>query len=467
MKSRTPLILAGVCAVAFVLGIVQLFHLRFEQGDVYRPYSSLRADPLGAMALYESLERMPGVTVRRDFSAHNQLPESQHATYLHLAGDPDEWHWMPESEVAELEGFLLRGGRLVITCQPESTGESSGSRSRFSNDTNAPVGKPRHDRPNPPAGEPFKPRDRSERKAKQDDPFARLANLNERWGFSVDYERLPRDEDGQPQPVKAANRSALPLPSSLEWHSATLFTPISTNWQVVYARGTNAVVMERRFGAGSVAVASDSFFVSNEALLRDRHADLLAWLVGPNRLVVFDEAHLGVVEEPGVATLMRRYRLHGVVGGLALLMGLFVWKNSFSLVPPPPRASANGIVAGREAATGFVNLLRRSIPAGEILKVCHEQWEKSAAARHGLAAARVEQAKQIIAAELARTGRDRNPVAAYQQAARVLKPGAGAAKAGTEGPARTLARPEATDAPSSLPTSAQGFTNSNKPPHEH
>ncbi len=42
----------------FVTGLIQLILLRFESGDVYPPYSSLRADPLGCKALYESLGRV-------------------------------------------------------------------------------------------------------------------------------------------------------------------------------------------------------------------------------------------------------------------------------------------------------------------------------------------------------------------------------------------------------------------------
>ena len=379
---------------------------------------------LGAMALYESLERMPGVVVRRDFSARNNLPESRDTTYLHLAGDTQQWRWMPDSLVKEMESFLVRGGRLVITCEPEITGNSFFSRSTSeSRGTNSPTARMKKPGKQTPPEESPTPRKPGEKADDEEDPFAKRINLQERWGFSVDFEKLPRGDGDTAEPVAVTNHSNPALPSSLAWHSATLFTKLSTNWQVLYTRGTNAVVMERRFGGGSVVFASDSFFVSNEALLRDRHADLLAWLVGANRLVVFDEAHLGVVEEPGVATLMRRYRLHGVVAGLALLMGLFVWKNSFSLVPPPHRAGGQDFVAGRDSAVGFVNLLRRSIPVGEILKTCYEQWNKSTVARRDLAASRVEQVKQTIEAEMGRSALERNPVAAYREVSRILKPG--------------------------------------------
>jgi len=422
MKRHAPTIVVCVCVVAFVIGVIQLFQLRFEQGDVYPPYSSLRADPLGSMALYESLERTPSVTVRRDFSSRNQLPEGRDTTYLHLASDASEWRWVPESLVKEIEGFLMNGGRLVITCKPETSGNpfSFGGRSH---DTNSPASKMRKDRKEKPPEESPKPRKPDENGNEDDETFVKSTDLRERWGFTVNYEKLPRADDDSAKPVTVRNSFNPALPESLAWHSSTLFTKLSTNWHVLYARGTNAVVIERRFGSGSVVFASDSFFVSNEALLNDRHAELLAWLVGPNRLVVFDEAHLGIVEQPGVTTLMRRYRLHGLIGGIALLMALFVWKNSFSLVPAIRREHAPNFVAGRDSAAGFVNLLRRSISVGEILKTCYEQWNKSVGGRTDLAASRVEQAKQTIQAELARGTLESNPVAAYQEVSRILKPG--------------------------------------------
>ena len=83
MKRYFPLILLLGCASAFTFGLVRLFQLRFEVGDVYPAYSSLRSDPLGTMAFYESLGRVPGISARRDFSTQNRLPEEPHTVYLH------------------------------------------------------------------------------------------------------------------------------------------------------------------------------------------------------------------------------------------------------------------------------------------------------------------------------------------------------------------------------------------------
>src|SRR5213075_1763299 len=129
---------------------------------------------------------------------------------------------------------------------------------------------------------------------------------------------------------------------------------------------------ERKFGSGSLVLSADSFFVSNDALRNERHPKLLAWLAAPNTTVLFDETHLGVLETPGLAALVRKYRLHGLVVGLALLAGLFVWKNTTSFVPAYDEdivETRNDAVAGRDSAAGFVNLLRRGISSSEVLLV--------------------------------------------------------------------------------------------------
>src|SRR5260370_37225360 len=121
MTRRLPFLILLFCAAAFAFGLFELFKLRYEAGDVYPPYSSLRSDPLGTMAFYESLARMPGISVRRDFSADNRLPTGREVAYLHLAGSSEEWASMPEALVEEVDGFLARGGRLVVTLLPQKT----------------------------------------------------------------------------------------------------------------------------------------------------------------------------------------------------------------------------------------------------------------------------------------------------------------------------------------------------------
>ena len=171
----------------------------------------------------------------------------------------------------------------------------------------------------------------------------------------------------------------------------------------------------------SVVIATDSYFLSNEAMLRDRHPDLLAWLIGPSRTVVFDEAHLGVTEQPNVATLLRRYRLYWFAAGLLLLAGLFIWKNAVSLVPPHSAEQVQDYVAGKDAAAGFDNLLRRSISARDLFAVCFIEWKKSAGQTGKYSAARIQQAEASFDAENALPAKDRDAVRAYHNIFKILQ----------------------------------------------
>jgi hypothetical protein len=171
------------------------------------------------------------------------------------------------------------------------------------------------------------------------------------------------------------------LPGSLAIHTAMYFTRLAEGWTTIYARGKDAVVVERRLGRGVIVMVADAYPFSNEAMLRDRNSQLLSWTLGGGHEVSFDEAHLGVVNTQGVATLMRKYHLEGLIYSLLVVALLFIWKNAMSLVPPHPEvATTDGpVVSGRDSGAGFVNLLRRGIPTSEILGVCFAEWKKSAA----------------------------------------------------------------------------------------
>lgn len=410
MKKSLPTILVIVCAAAFAVGLTQLFLLRFEAGDVYPPYSSLRADPLGVMALYESLEQLPGINVRRDFSDANKLPAEGNTTYLHLGAEEYEWHELPVELFNEIESFATRGGRLSVAMAPVTS-------PNFFFSTPAPITTTNTAGTNAPG----RKKSSLKKVLSSDEADDRGISIEKRWGLAFAYEKLERDDDDVYQPVQVTNVSDLPLPATLDWHSALVFTNLDPSWRAIYARGTNPVVVERHFGRGTVVMATDSYFLSNESMSRARQPELLAWFVGPAANAVFDEAHLGVVETSGVAVLMRKYRLHGVMAALALLAGLFIWKNSVSLVPPAVEATRKDFITGKDAAGGFVNLLRRNVPPAKILDVCFEEWTKTLTHAGSHTISRVDRASEIMEAENARSTRQRDPVLAYHQIAKALK----------------------------------------------
>jgi hypothetical protein len=217
----------------------------------------------------------------------------------------------------------------------------------------------------------------------------------------------------------------------MAWHSGLVFTGLDKAWRVIYSRGSKPVLIERKFGPGSVVFSTDDYFMSNEAMQKDRHADLLAWVVGSCPQIVFDESHFGIVEEPGVATLVRKYRLHGLVVGLLLLAGLFIWKNSVSFAPPYREETTDDYVMGKDSAAGFVNLLRRHITSNELLNVCLAEWKKSAVGGK-YSAARMAKVQATIDAENARPAGERNAIRTYQAICRILKENAGATVSSSE-----------------------------------
>src|SRR5262245_14320893 len=106
--------LALLIAIAFAWGVIHLFGVEFAEGDVYPPYSSLRADADGAKLLYESLAVVPGIHVSRNYLPLEALPgEAQTVVLLGIT---------PRNLAAAaplLKKIAERGNRVVAAMEPE------------------------------------------------------------------------------------------------------------------------------------------------------------------------------------------------------------------------------------------------------------------------------------------------------------------------------------------------------------
>ena len=119
MLKRSAMLLGGLLLIAgFAGGVIRLFDLRFARGDVYPPYSTLRSDPLGASALFESLNRVPGLAARRYFEPTFKESDGQERTLMVLGLDPWELQQLPRTEFSTLQQFVYHGGRLVMAYSP-------------------------------------------------------------------------------------------------------------------------------------------------------------------------------------------------------------------------------------------------------------------------------------------------------------------------------------------------------------
>ena len=418
------LLLALLLFGAFGYGLTQLFLLRFRTGEVYPPYCSLRMDPLGTKALYDALREMPHLELQRNFRAIVKLQPSAPVTLLY-AGTP-QYAWWGDDELRHVEQLAVTGSRVVITFLPVDRGPTANEAKLAEDEEKARKKLREEERPDKAKDDSPKSKDdKKKEKQKQKDEqkfnlslhLLSFGEVSKRWGFEFKF--FPRlGQDAPPRHAKLQLPDAQTEPD-LSWHTAMNFGKLKDTWRTLYAIEGQPVVIERPFGAGSIVLASDSYFLSNEALRNERAPALLAWLIGTPRTIVFDEDSHGVSDRPGVASLVRKYGLHGVAAALALIAALFVWKNMSRFTPPLEDPTADGdLVRGKEAGEGFINLLRRSIAPNRVLAVCAEEWKK--AFDHAGKSPKSAHLEKVLADELTRPSRERNPVAAYQTISHVL-----------------------------------------------
>ncbi len=348
---------AGWLAAAAVIVLVcmaqlwRVFALRVEYGDVYPAYSTHRADPMGAQAFYEALATLPPLQVRRHERDIMELNQGNNTT-LFILGVPDTAD--PFEVIRSIEGFVLTGGRLVVAYYPLSGEYWDYERERLAK----------------------KKEKEGEAEEKVTEGEELLVNIKDRWGFELNGNAWP----GKPKKFQVRKTAGITeLPDALPWRSASYFEKVADHWKTVYARDGLPVVIERHWGGGSIVVCADSYFISNEALQKERPTAFLTWLVGPNTRIVLDESHLGLVRTPGLMDLVRRYRLEPVLMVFLLVGLLFVWKRMSSLVPRHDadylrRAAADE--TGKEAFSGLYHLVRRGVPPRRLLHTCYEEWRR-------------------------------------------------------------------------------------------
>lgn len=416
LNRHTLTLAAGaVMLIVFVMLAAAIFQLRASSGDVYAPYSTYRADPLGAMALYGALDALPGRTVDRYIQPFDELPDG-HDTTMIIAGaslGPD-----PVEVLENIEAFAMQGGRVVIAFHPitnrvylnefrnllerrdrnahdhgdddtganydeeneeeETSGDTAnddnvqdgteapeadtggGSGSEAENGDSEAKDKPGETRPNDP------------------DPVKDMVDISERWGFGYEF---AAPESGY---TVILDDDATDTEPALAWRTGLHFDSAEARWNPVYLRPDSGeedpgvAVMEMELGRGAIVLASGSYLFSNEAMRNDRAPRFLDWLIGSSPRIYISEVHLGTQQQERIMTLVRRYRLHGVLLVAILLGALFVWKNATALLPRVERAPSQdaqpATASERSHQDGLDNLLARFVQPDAVLDTCVREW---------------------------------------------------------------------------------------------
>jgi len=244
------LLLAAVLA-GTGLGIAFLYRLRLAQGDVFPPYSSLRSDPLGTRALYESLARLPGLRVERRFQALERLAAGAPRTIVVAGMDSGQWSALSTDEFGALDRAVRAGSRLVLALRADFKGASgaaagaSAAKAKPADDAAKKDGADDAHRP--------WPREAGTAPARE---APKVADLRRLWGVSLS-KRIELDHDKGAVLAADAPRE---LPGALRWKSGLYFgVEAGAPWRVIYRDLGNPVLMEMAYGRGSIVVASDAY----------------------------------------------------------------------------------------------------------------------------------------------------------------------------------------------------------------
>ena len=104
--------------LAFLLGTVKLFLLRFEAGDVYPAYSSLRSDPLGSRAFYKSLENINASVVSRNYQTLKNLKFKERTALFYSGIAVMDSESVSSEWLKVFDRLTDKGGRLLLSFLP-------------------------------------------------------------------------------------------------------------------------------------------------------------------------------------------------------------------------------------------------------------------------------------------------------------------------------------------------------------
>ena len=309
--------------------------------DVDHPeYSTLSDAPKGASVLYETLSHMP-LDVRRLYET-GSLPDG--ATLFRIGQPLSRWQLRDIPSSTEETAFLTDGGRLVYAFErgffynagSDSSCSETGTCACASATNRPPI---------------------SSSSLTQGISLTVFSNQTEHAEADLPDARLP-------------------------WYSSVVFTlsdKAAERWRTLYELDGHPVLIETRFGKGSIVLATDCYFLSNEGLAKDCRPALLAALVGTSRTVLFDETIHGISETRNTAWLMHRYRLHGLIAALALSMLLAFWRHVCPLLPRARETAASTSLQGFRQEDGLESLLHGHLPVAHLPRHLYEAWRQSVA----------------------------------------------------------------------------------------
>ena len=306
----------------FAFSAYKIMAMRYRKGDVYSRYSSLRHDPMGTSIFFQSLKKM-GYQVETIREA--KLPEDVNPQDTILFYISPSLYISKESREGII-GFILEGGRVFIS-------DKHGNRLMNFFDTHIVY------------NENNSKEDENDNNKQEDDRNAINAGL-----FDFGNEKL-----------KVFNESTL----ECKWPKS----------KPVYKLDGQDIILLLNHGKGDIIISSETYFISNESLVKEPPVRFLTWIMNGRKRVLVDEYHHGISYKKGISFLFKKYNLYWFIGYLILIFLLYLWHVLPYFQTPLPRPQRAKLQV-QSSLTGYTQLLTKTIPKNKILSICFEQWIK-------------------------------------------------------------------------------------------
>lgn len=370
---RGPLLAAGIFALMFAILLLMAYQNESNTSDMG---SSFREDPYGTSLLFNSLERAGHVVKRSQDEDFLSDEDPSRTTAFLVGGDaPGDWK-MEKGKLRigqklrrRIEDFLTRGGRVVLIA-----------------------------------------------------PTTRFDSQSQGWRVEDEWSRKPqkRGPIWIPPDARAlpAGRESMYIDGAGPWLN------IDDGWSTLYAESEDGkdtdssphVYMAiRKVAKGELIAASQESFLLNEAIKIHPNPALLDFLAGARPVVWVDETLHGLHQDQGVLWLVRRYRLQTALALFWTTVLVLLWSMRGDLVRRPPAGVRGQVIHyGEGAGLASRRLLQRSIPIGQVVAECWEEFRR-----------RSPRDAQAIAADpqtgpRLRTALAQPPVAGYKELSRLI-----------------------------------------------
>ena len=434
----------------FLMGVTNLFSIRFNKGDIYPYYSSMRADAMGTKALYETFDQINDVSVKRNFDKFSKLEEPENSALVIVGSTPGLIQFCSEDKDKSLDSYAANGARIVIAFRPDScrycdmfntaiTKNSNEKSENTENNKNNEI-KPNQDKDKDldkkttekniineveskdknkdknkdesidkntnnkkditkeKSNDDKEKDDKEKDNKKKENLCKKELTLAHKWNIKVSQikEKISKEEQ-----MFAFNydEQSIKTTQNIPWRSNVYFENIGESWRVIYSFKHYPVVVERNWGQGSIVLLSSSYLMSNEALVNDRHPNVLSWLIGSKNRIIFDETHLGIQKNYGISYLLKKYNLFNILPLIILLMALLLWRNLYKFIPVSKQTSttlkeiSNNNIYGSVAMT---NLLSSNVKNNKLLELCYNEWFDSIKSNYKYTNTQIEKIKQVI-----------------------------------------------------------------------